>query len=84
MSNNPPSPECLRETRIFFQSVSGKELLTYLESCRPRIVPDKDVHTFAFSAGRPDGFDLVMREIEEIITFTKPAKQSKQDTLSGE
>lgn len=80
--NKPLSPECLRDTRLFFLTNSGKEFFAYLESQRPKIVPDESVHKFAFSAGKPAGFDLVMNEIEEVLQYEKPSKPVRQDTLN--
>ena len=80
--SNPLSPECLRDTRLFFLTDSGKEFYAYLESRRPSTQVDPNVHLFAFSAGKPAGFDMVMREIDEVLEYKKPAREARQDTLN--
>lgn len=49
---------------------------------RPVISPAPEVHTFAFSAGRPAGYDLYAANIEAVINPEKPERQFKQDTIN--
>lgn len=79
--SNPLSPECLRDTRLFFLTPAGKEFYSYLESQRPKVVPDSNVHLFAFSAGKPAGYDMIMNEIDTVLEYKKPAREAKPDTL---
>lgn len=75
------SPECLRNARLFFQSPHGQEFKEYLAELRPAIAPSPEVHTFAFSAGRPAGYDLYASYIEAVINPEKPEKASRQDSI---
>lgn len=81
MSNQPPSPECLREARKFFLSPRGEEFTKYLAALRPAIAPSSEVHTFSFNAGQPAGYDLYAKNIEDVINPEKPEKGSRPDSI---
>lgn len=78
---NPPSPECLRKARTFFLSDEGKEFLEYMRGQRPFIVTSPEVHTFAFSAGRPAGYDLFFQYIEDAVNPEKPERAPRTDSI---
>jgi hypothetical protein len=82
MSNQPPSPECLREARQFFLGKYGHEFLENIISKRPAISPAPDVHTFAFSAGRPAGYDLALSNIQDLLVQEKKEKGPKVDSIN--
>lgn len=81
MSNQPLSPECLREARKFFLSPFGQQFKEYMAALRPAITTSSEVHTFSFNAGKPAGYDEYAKNIEDVINPEKPEKAPRQDSI---